>query len=503
MEGEQAAGDLADIVLRAGGAAAAAVAGGGIPSTEWQLPPAEEEEEEPGLFPLPPSSSDGSGMSGADAFGDPFAGLPDPFGGDYPSSSGGAAAAADFFDAVVAKAGFVDVGVLGGGGGGGCDGGGVDGGGGGSSLLGMSKPILPRAAMQLPSVSPRAIRPYPVMAGDTVKLGAPMAGGPCAFDGAAAAGLHMSSSPRGAVGGIKRRKNQARKVVCIPAPAAAGGRTSGEVVPSDLWAWRKYGQKPIKGSPYPRGYYRCSSSKGCSARKQVERSRTDPNMLVITYTSEHNHPWPTQRNALAGSTRSHHAKNSSSNSSSSGASSASKNNSSHRGYHHHHHHQKPLVKAEPNDQSAAAAATTTAATVPVKEEAAMVGTSSEALAKTTQKSMDDAAAAASATAAAVEHSDLMQQMFSQSYRPMIPEAAAGGHHDDFFADLAELESDPMSLIFSKEYMATNYKPAGDPAGKEMNAVDKGLDPAYMLDWSSTTVVTRAGGSSFMQGEGGL
>ena len=36
----------------------------------------------------------------------------------------------------------------------------------------------------------------------------------------------------------------------------------------------------------------------------MERSRTDPNMLMITYTSEHNHPWPTQRNALAGSTRS-------------------------------------------------------------------------------------------------------------------------------------------------------------------------------------------------------
>ncbi|PWA57666.1 DNA-binding WRKY [Artemisia annua] len=96
------------------------------------------------------------------------------------------------------------------------------------------------------------------------------------------------------------RKSQAKKVVCIPAPAPANSRPTGEVVPSDLWAWRKYGQKPIKGSPYPRGYYRCSSSKGCSARKQVERSRTDPNMLVITYTSEHNHPWPTQRNALAG-----------------------------------------------------------------------------------------------------------------------------------------------------------------------------------------------------------
>ncbi|XP_074274279.1 putative WRKY transcription factor 14 isoform X2 [Silene latifolia] len=115
------------------------------------------------------------------------------------------------------------------------------------------------------------------------------------------AGVEISSPPNS---GIKRRKSQAKKVVCIPAAAAANSRQTGEVVPSDLWAWRKYGQKPIKGSPYPRGYYRCSSSKGCSARKQVERSRTDPNMLVVTYTSEHNHPWPTQRNALAGSSRS-------------------------------------------------------------------------------------------------------------------------------------------------------------------------------------------------------
>lgn len=59
--------------------------------------------------------------------------------------------------------------------------------------------------------------------------------------------------------------------------------------PADSWAWRKYGQKPIKGSPYPRGYYRCSSSKGCPARKQVERSRKDPTVVVITYVCEHNH----------------------------------------------------------------------------------------------------------------------------------------------------------------------------------------------------------------------
>lgn len=52
-----------------------------------------------------------------------------------------------------------------------------------------------------------------------------------------------------------------------------------------------------------RGYYRCSTSKGCLARKQVERNRSDPGMFIVTYTAEHNHPMPTHRNSLAGSTR--------------------------------------------------------------------------------------------------------------------------------------------------------------------------------------------------------
>lgn len=52
-----------------------------------------------------------------------------------------------------------------------------------------------------------------------------------------------------------------------------------------------------------RSYYRCSSSKGCLARKQVERSSSDPRVFVLTYTGEHSHARPTRRNALAGSTR--------------------------------------------------------------------------------------------------------------------------------------------------------------------------------------------------------
>ncbi|XP_061364918.1 probable WRKY transcription factor 65 isoform X2 [Gastrolobium bilobum] len=97
---------------------------------------------------------------------------------------------------------------------------------------------------------------------------------------------------------LKKRRAIQKRVVQIPIKETEGSRLKGEsnTPPSDSWAWRKYGQKPIKGSPYPRGYYRCSSSKGCPARKQVERSHVDPTMLVVTYSSDHNHPWPVSRN---------------------------------------------------------------------------------------------------------------------------------------------------------------------------------------------------------------
>lgn len=35
----------------------------------------------------------------------------------------------------------------------------------------------------------------------------------------------------------------------------------------------------------------------------MERNRSDPAMFIVTYTAEHNHPAPTHRNSLAGSTR--------------------------------------------------------------------------------------------------------------------------------------------------------------------------------------------------------
>ncbi|KFK35096.1 hypothetical protein AALP_AA5G235000 [Arabis alpina] len=100
----------------------------------------------------------------------------------------------------------------------------------------------------------------------------------------------------------KKRRNVEKRVVSVPIADVEGSKSRGEVYPpSDSWAWRKYGQKPIKGSPYPRGYYRCSSSKGCPARKQVERSRVDPTKLMITYACDHNHPFPSSSNS-----KSHH-----------------------------------------------------------------------------------------------------------------------------------------------------------------------------------------------------
>uniref|UniRef100_A0A0D9W069 WRKY transcription factor WRKY51 n=1 Tax=Leersia perrieri TaxID=77586 RepID=A0A0D9W069_9ORYZ len=85
----------------------------------------------------------------------------------------------------------------------------------------------------------------------------------------------------------KKKKPREKKVVTVPA-------ISDKVadIPSDNYSWRKYGQKPIKGSPHPRGYYRCSSKKDCPARKHVERCRSDPAMLIVTYENEHNHAQP-------------------------------------------------------------------------------------------------------------------------------------------------------------------------------------------------------------------
>ncbi|RWR95245.1 putative WRKY transcription factor 23 isoform X1 [Cinnamomum micranthum f. kanehirae] len=60
----------------------------------------------------------------------------------------------------------------------------------------------------------------------------------------------------------------------------------------DGYRWRKYGQKAVKDSPFPRSYYRCTSHM-CGVKKRVERSSDDPTIVVTTYEGQHKHPNPT------------------------------------------------------------------------------------------------------------------------------------------------------------------------------------------------------------------
>ncbi|KAK8674468.1 hypothetical protein V6N13_112759 [Hibiscus sabdariffa] len=76
----------------------------------------------------------------------------------------------------------------------------------------------------------------------------------------------------------KKRKHRLKRSIKVP---AISNKLAD--IPPDDYSWRKYGQKPIKGSPHPRGYYKCSSMRGCPARKHVERSLEEPSMLIVTY----------------------------------------------------------------------------------------------------------------------------------------------------------------------------------------------------------------------------
>ncbi|CAN7067045.1 unnamed protein product [Brassica rapa subsp. trilocularis] len=66
----------------------------------------------------------------------------------------------------------------------------------------------------------------------------------------------------------------------------------------DGYNWRKYGQKLVKGSEYPRSYYKCTNP-NCPVKKKVERSR-EGHITEIIYKGAHNHskPPPNRRSGM-------------------------------------------------------------------------------------------------------------------------------------------------------------------------------------------------------------
>ncbi|XP_010938278.3 uncharacterized protein [Elaeis guineensis] len=83
----------------------------------------------------------------------------------------------------------------------------------------------------------------------------------------------------------RRRRDTDGTIVRVPALRTGNM----ELPPDDGYTWRKYGQKEILGSRFPRSYYRCThkSYYGCEAKKQVQRLDEDPYTYEIKYCGNH------------------------------------------------------------------------------------------------------------------------------------------------------------------------------------------------------------------------
>lgn len=77
-----------------------------------------------------------------------------------------------------------------------------------------------------------------------------------------------------------------------------GDSMAGGAPAEDGYNWRKYGQKLVKGSEYPRSYYKCTNP-NCQVKKKVERSR-EGHITEIIYKGAHNHlkPPPNRRSGM-------------------------------------------------------------------------------------------------------------------------------------------------------------------------------------------------------------
>ncbi|KAI4386672.1 hypothetical protein MLD38_004585 [Melastoma candidum] len=140
----------------------------------------------------------------------------------------------------------------------------------------------PKQAMSMSSGSGFQITNVSVSAGKPPLSSSSSFKRKCSSDTVGSAGKCGSSASKCHC--TKKRKMKSKRVVRVPAISLKMAD-----IPPDEFSWRKYGQKPIKGSPFPRGYYKCSSVRGCPARKHVERALDEPTMLVVTYEGDHNH----------------------------------------------------------------------------------------------------------------------------------------------------------------------------------------------------------------------
>ncbi|KAI3842898.1 hypothetical protein MKW92_014661 [Papaver armeniacum] len=104
---------------------------------------------------------------------------------------------------------------------------------------------------------------------------------------------NVGSDPGKGIPAVSAQRARKRKDGADKRTVRVAGPIMGnlEIPPDDGFTSRKYGQKEILGSSFPRGYYRCThkSFYGCEAKKQVQRLDDDPNVITfeVTYYGHH------------------------------------------------------------------------------------------------------------------------------------------------------------------------------------------------------------------------
>lgn len=115
---------------------------------------------------------------------------------------------------------------------------------------------------------------------------------PSATDAAAAAAAAAASSqqtvPRQATPSGSERSDPDEPI--HTSQNDSRGSAPPSILADDGYNWRKYGQKHVKGSEFPRSYYKCTHP-NCEVKKLFERSH-DGKITEIIYKGTHEHPKP-------------------------------------------------------------------------------------------------------------------------------------------------------------------------------------------------------------------
>lgn len=90
-----------------------------------------------------------------------------------------------------------------------------------------------------------------------------------------------------AIVGQFMRENESADADLLPKLVVNMAASCVDTVPEDGMSWRKYGQKMVKGNPYPRNYYKCANE-ACIVKRLVELD-ADGQQYVISYEGFHSH----------------------------------------------------------------------------------------------------------------------------------------------------------------------------------------------------------------------